>query len=200
MKVVSCKKCGAKYQLDDDNNIEEYECSACMGSLELLESYPLNSSPNNKIANYNSLKDNSDLVYCSECGLKHVFDQQYNITEYKCSSCYGDLRYLTDKNNINTSIKDVNDDIGNVINNDSNNSVNMDDITSNPVNMDNVVNDTDIANGSIDTDYDSSYFQASEDSSINNGKLVLNEEDKAEFLKEYLKKEFSNNIDENFNK
>ena len=28
MKVVCCKNCGAKYQLDDDDDITTFECSS----------------------------------------------------------------------------------------------------------------------------------------------------------------------------
>jgi len=30
MKVVCCKNCGAKYQLDDDDDISAFECSPCL--------------------------------------------------------------------------------------------------------------------------------------------------------------------------
>ena len=36
MKVVCCKNCGAKYQLDDDDDISAFECSSCSGDLEVL--------------------------------------------------------------------------------------------------------------------------------------------------------------------
>ncbi len=39
MKVVCCKNCGAKYQLDDNDDISSFECSSCAGDLELLEDY-----------------------------------------------------------------------------------------------------------------------------------------------------------------
>ena len=39
MKVVCCKNCGAKYQLDDDDDITTFECSSCAGELEYLEEY-----------------------------------------------------------------------------------------------------------------------------------------------------------------
>ena len=39
MKVVCCKNCGAKYQLDDDDDITTFECSSCAGDLEYLEDY-----------------------------------------------------------------------------------------------------------------------------------------------------------------
>ena len=39
MKVVCCKNCGAKYQLDDNDDITTFECSSCAGDLEYLEEY-----------------------------------------------------------------------------------------------------------------------------------------------------------------
>ena len=39
MKIVCCKNCGAKYQLDDNDDISSFECSSCAGDLELLEDY-----------------------------------------------------------------------------------------------------------------------------------------------------------------
>ena len=39
MKVVCCKNCGAKYQLDDNDDESSFECSSCAGDLELLENY-----------------------------------------------------------------------------------------------------------------------------------------------------------------
>ena len=30
MKVVCCKNCGAKYQLDDDDDITTFECSSSL--------------------------------------------------------------------------------------------------------------------------------------------------------------------------
>ena len=40
MKVVMCQNCGAKYQLDDADDINAFECSVCAGILEEVESFP----------------------------------------------------------------------------------------------------------------------------------------------------------------
>ena len=96
MKVVSCKSCGAKYQLDDEDTIKNYECSACAGDLEFLESYPSNSSKKIVLFPKNDSNDH-DLVYCTKCGLKHKLDYDEDINDFECSSCYGDLKYVDDE-------------------------------------------------------------------------------------------------------
>lgn len=91
MKVVSCKNCGAKYQIDDDEDISTYECSSCSGELELLkdESSTLNNNGENFIP------ENSDtvIVRCEDCGLKYKINHNENILDYECESCGGNLRY-----------------------------------------------------------------------------------------------------------
>ena len=101
MKVVACKKCGAKYQIDDNETVDGYECSACAGSLEEVESYPLVSSTMNKrkADDLNSQKADSQIAYCKDCGLKYRLETGENIDDYECSSCYGELRYADDKIN-----------------------------------------------------------------------------------------------------
>ena len=47
MKVVSCKNCGAKYQLDDSDDINAFECSSCAGDLEYVDDYPNQSTTSN---------------------------------------------------------------------------------------------------------------------------------------------------------
>ena len=37
MKIVVCENCGAKYQLNDDDDIDAFECSSCTGKLRELE-------------------------------------------------------------------------------------------------------------------------------------------------------------------
>ena len=39
MKVVFCQNCGAKYQLEDDEDLNGFECSICTGNLEELAEY-----------------------------------------------------------------------------------------------------------------------------------------------------------------
>ncbi|MCL2687494.1 MAG: hypothetical protein FWE58_03055 [Methanobrevibacter sp.] len=102
MKVVACKNCGAKYQIDDNETIEGYECSVCAGSLEEVENYPLVSSNLNKksrVEDLNSQKTDSGIVYCKNCGLKYRLDSNENIDDYECASCYGELRYADEKIN-----------------------------------------------------------------------------------------------------
>ncbi|MDR2967073.1 MAG: NERD domain-containing protein [Methanobacteriaceae archaeon] len=98
MKVVSCKNCGAKYQLDDDDYVKDYECSACAGDLEFLESYPSTSSRKSVSTPKDDLND-SKLVYCTDCGLKYRLDGKDNINDFECSSCYGNLRYANEEYN-----------------------------------------------------------------------------------------------------
>ena len=69
MKVVCCKNCGAKYQLDDDDDITTFECSSCAG------------------------------VQCEDCGLKYKIKSSDSILDYECDSCGGSLRYLDDEMN-----------------------------------------------------------------------------------------------------
>ncbi|MGN1185405.1 MAG: NERD domain-containing protein, partial [Methanobrevibacter wolinii] len=39
MRVVVCKNCGANFQIDDDEDINTYECSVCAGNLEYDDMY-----------------------------------------------------------------------------------------------------------------------------------------------------------------
>ncbi|MCL2116020.1 MAG: NERD domain-containing protein [Methanobrevibacter sp.] len=98
MKVVSCRNCGAKYQLNDNENVREYECSACAGDLEFLEGYPSISSKKSTSTPKDDLND-SELAYCTNCGLKYRLDCKEDINDYECSSCYGDLRYTNEEYN-----------------------------------------------------------------------------------------------------
>lgn len=93
MKVVCCKNCGAKYQLDDNDDISSFECSSCAGDLELLENYSSSESQSSGILS--SIRyDNSQIVQCEECGLKYKIKANDNILDYECDSCGGSLRYL----------------------------------------------------------------------------------------------------------
>jgi len=96
MKVVSCKNCGAKYQLDDEDDVRDYECSVCARDLEFLESYPSDSSKKNVSAPKDDSNDLA-LVYCTSCGLKYRLDHNDNINDFECSSCYGNLRYADEE-------------------------------------------------------------------------------------------------------
>lgn len=99
MKVVCCKNCNAKYQLDDKDHIELFECSACTGELELLEYYP-NKEISQKFSFFNPDKfDKGIIVRCEDCGLKFKIKSNANLTEYECSGCGGNLRYLNPEMN-----------------------------------------------------------------------------------------------------
>ena len=95
MKVVCCKNCGAKYQLDDDDDITTFECSSCAGDLEYLEEY--SDEQTDSHSSFNSFKyDNSHIVQCEDCGLKYKIKSSDSILDYECDSCGGSLRYLDD--------------------------------------------------------------------------------------------------------
>ena len=99
MKVVCCKNCGAKYQLDDDDDITTFECSSCAGDLEYLEDYS-NSETKADTSFTDTYKyDNSYIVQCEDCGLKYKIKSSDSILDYECDSCGGSLRYLDDEMN-----------------------------------------------------------------------------------------------------
>ena len=94
MKVVCCKNCGAKYQLEDDDDITTFECSSCAGDLEYLEDYS-NEENGSRSSFIDSFKyDNSQIVQCEDCGLKYKIKSSDRILDYECDSCGGSLRYL----------------------------------------------------------------------------------------------------------
>ena len=96
MKVVCCKNCGAKYQLDDDDDINTFECSSCAGDLEYLEEYS-DVETSSRSSFIDSFKyDNSQIVQCEDCGLKFKIKSSDSILDYECDSCGGSLRYLDD--------------------------------------------------------------------------------------------------------
>ncbi len=98
MKVVCCKNCGAKYQLDDNDDITSFECSSCAGDLELLGDY--SDAPSQGSGILSSIKyDNSQIVQCEDCGLKYKIKSSDNILDYECDSCGGSLRYLDSEMN-----------------------------------------------------------------------------------------------------
>ena len=99
MKVVCCKNFGAKYQLDDDDDITTFECSSCAGELEYLEEYS-DGDKKTRSSFMDSFKyDNSYIVQCEDCGLKYKIRSSDNIIDYECDSCGGSLRYLDDDMN-----------------------------------------------------------------------------------------------------
>ena len=94
MKVVVCKNCGAKYQLDDEDDINAFECSVCSGNLEELESF--SNGEEQVSSDYNSQNySDSVLVYCTNCGLKYQLSEDDNINEFECNSCGGTLDYVS---------------------------------------------------------------------------------------------------------
>ena len=100
MKVVCCKNCGAKYQLDDDDDITTFECSSCAGDLEYLEDEYSESENDSRSSFIDSFKyDNSYIVQCEDCGLKYKIKSSDSILDYECDSCGGSLRYLDDDMN-----------------------------------------------------------------------------------------------------
>ncbi len=99
MKVVCCKNCGAKYQLDDDDDISAFECSSCAGDLEVVEDYS-NDDKTSKSTILTSQKyEDSYIVQCGDCGLKYKINKNDNILDYECDSCGGPLRYLDENMN-----------------------------------------------------------------------------------------------------
>ena len=99
MKVVCCKNCGAKYQLDDDDDITTFECSSCAGDLEYLEDYSNDETKKNSLFTNSFRYDNSYIVQCQDCGLKYKIKSSDSILDYECDSCGGPLRYLDDDMN-----------------------------------------------------------------------------------------------------
>ena len=99
MKVVCCKNCGAKYQLDDDDDITTFECSSCAGDLEYLENYADGETKKNSPFTDTFKYNNSYIVQCEDCGLKYKIKSSDSILDYECDSCGGSLRYLDEDMN-----------------------------------------------------------------------------------------------------
>ncbi|MBQ3472662.1 MAG: hypothetical protein IJH35_01115 [Methanobrevibacter sp.] len=101
MKVVVCQSCGAKYQLDDEDDINAFECSVCSGNLEELDSF---SNTEEKVSSDDNPQSPSDLVlvYCTSCGLKYQLDENDNINEFECNSCGGSLDYVSNMGSTST--------------------------------------------------------------------------------------------------
>ena len=87
MKVVCCKNCGAKYQLNDDDDISTFECSSCAGDLEYLEDYSNEENESNDSAISQTRYNNSYIVQCQDCGLKYKIKTTDSILDYECDSC-----------------------------------------------------------------------------------------------------------------
>ena len=99
MKIVRCKKCDAKYQIDDDEDIVTYECSACTGELELVEYIDTIETKKRSRFYETIIRDNSYIVKCENCGLKYKLQNNESILDFECSNCGGFLRYLDDESN-----------------------------------------------------------------------------------------------------
>ena len=94
MKIVACKNCGVKYQLNDDDDISTYECSSCAGNLELIEKY-YSEEDNTKSKLFTKpFNDNETVVQCEDCGLKYKLNKKENIENYECESCGGSLKHI----------------------------------------------------------------------------------------------------------
>ncbi len=100
MKVVVCENCGAKYQLDDGDDINAFECSSCTGSLKELENFPNEGSASNQ--NFEEVS-NSVLVYCKNCGMKYQIESDDDINDFECTSCEGPLDYVSNLNEQETT-------------------------------------------------------------------------------------------------
>jgi hypothetical protein len=105
MKVVVCQNCGEKYQLDDEDDINAFECSVCSGNLEELDSF---SSDEEKVSSGYDSQNPSDLVlvYCTNCGLKYQLTENDNINEFECNSCGGSLDYVSNMVSASTETTD----------------------------------------------------------------------------------------------
>ena len=99
MKVVCCKNCGAKYQLDDNDDISTFECSSCAGDLEYEDELNDDNSQNQEVFTDQYKYDDSYIVQCSDCGLKYKIKTNESILDYECESCGGSLRYLDEEMN-----------------------------------------------------------------------------------------------------
>ena len=105
MKVVVCQNCGEKYQLDDEDDINTFECSVCSGNLEELDSF---SNDEEKVSSGYDSQNPSDLVlvYCTNCGLKYQLSENDNINEFECNSCGGLLDYVSNMDSASTETTD----------------------------------------------------------------------------------------------
>ena len=98
MKIVVCTNCGAKYHLDDSDDVSSFECSDCTGNLKEL--YSDNDNNSNEFGELVIDKDpNFVIACCQNCGLKFKLGKDENILDFECSSCDGPLRYLDEELN-----------------------------------------------------------------------------------------------------
>ena len=117
MKVVCCKNCGAKYQLDDNDDITTFECSSCAGDLEYIDD-DYTGEINQQKPFLNSMPyEDSYIVQCQDCGLKYKLKSTDSIIDYECDSCGGSLRYLDEEMNkeLDRYLKERKDEIKNMV-------------------------------------------------------------------------------------
>ncbi|WP_409198509.1 hypothetical protein ACA135_01270 [Methanobrevibacter acididurans] len=107
MKVVVCQNCGAKYQLEDDEDLNGFECSICTGNLEELAEYPTteDSSHKTKQTHFKNNYKDFKLVYCEDCGLKYRLNSGDIVDEYECVSCGGRLIPVDEEDQMTPSPK-----------------------------------------------------------------------------------------------
>ncbi|MCQ2960845.1 MAG: hypothetical protein MJ235_00690 [archaeon] len=101
MKVVVCQNCGAKYQLDDADDINAFECSVCSGNLEELTSFSTSEEQVFSDSNPQNYSD-SVMVYCVNCGLKYQLSENDDINEFECDSCGESLDYVSNMGSAST--------------------------------------------------------------------------------------------------
>ncbi|KZX09872.1 NERD domain-containing protein [Methanobrevibacter filiformis] len=91
MKIVSCENCGARYQLENNESTNDYECSVCSGKLiEEKQAIGGNSTEVMSEKKHNQ----SNTVYCQSCKMKFALNSNDNISDFECSNCGGELTYL----------------------------------------------------------------------------------------------------------
>ncbi|MCQ2738007.1 MAG: hypothetical protein MJ224_05315 [archaeon] len=98
MKIVVCTNCGAKYNLEDYDDVSSFECSACAGDLK-----ELNPNVDKDSEEFGELVIDKDpysvIACCQNCGLKFKLGKDEDIRYFECSSCEGPLKYLDDELN-----------------------------------------------------------------------------------------------------
>ena len=113
MKIVVCTNCGAKYNLEDYDDVSSFECSACAGDLK-----ELNPNVDKDSEEFGELVIDKDpdsvIACCQNCGLKFKLGKDEDIRYFECSSCEGPLKYLDDELNeyygvniSNTIVEDI---------------------------------------------------------------------------------------------
>ncbi|MDR0913001.1 MAG: hypothetical protein LBM96_10425 [Methanobrevibacter sp.] len=98
MKVVVCENCGAKYQIEDLESPDYFECTTCAGNIKDESSENAENVTLSSFSHVSSHKD-VDLVKCDNCGLKYLLDKNKDIKQYQCSGCDGNLKYVDSKLN-----------------------------------------------------------------------------------------------------